>query len=81
MCMRSRCRDAIGRFPDYPTEEEGGSVAIFKEKDPAEVQAELEAMVSWFLGNAYLVYSFIFKFTCAAHQLKISSEQFLNIHA
>jgi len=39
-------RDALGRFPDYPTEEEGGSIAIFKEKDPAEVEAELNEMVS-----------------------------------
>merc|ERR1712176_941299 len=37
------CRDATGKFPDYPTEEEGGSAAIFKEKDPAEVEAELKA--------------------------------------
>jgi hypothetical protein len=39
-------RDAAGKFPDYPTEEEGGSIVIFKEKDPAELQAELEAAVS-----------------------------------
>ena len=36
----------MGRFPDYPTEEEGGSLMIFKEKDPAEVEAALKAMVS-----------------------------------
>ena len=40
------CRDAVGRFPDYPTEEEGGSLMIFKEKDPAEVEAALKALVS-----------------------------------
>lgn len=34
------CRDATGKFPEYPSEEEGGSVAIFKEKDPAEMEAE-----------------------------------------
>ena len=39
-------RDATGKFPDYPSEEEGGSAAIFKEKDPAEVEAELKAKVS-----------------------------------
>lgn len=37
------CRDASGKFPDYPGEEEGGSGAIFKEKDPAEIEAELKA--------------------------------------
>ena len=30
-------RDASGKFPEYPTEDEGGSNAIFKPKDPAEV--------------------------------------------
>ena len=39
-------RDAVGRFPDYPSEEEGGSLMIFKEKDPAEVEAALKALVS-----------------------------------
>ena len=38
-------RDASGKFPDYPAEEEGGSGAIFKEKDPAEIEAELKAKV------------------------------------
>ncbi len=37
--------DASGKFPEYPTEDEGGSAAIFKEKDPAEVEAELRAKV------------------------------------
>ena len=36
----------MGKFPDYPTEEEGGSLMIFKEKDPAEVEAALKALVS-----------------------------------
>lgn len=40
------CRDAVGRFPDYPAEEDGGSLMIFKEKDPAEVEAALKALVS-----------------------------------
>ena len=39
-------RDAVGKFPDYPTEEDGGSLMIFKEKDPAEVEAALKALVS-----------------------------------
>ena len=30
-------RDKTGKFPDYPDDDEGGSAAIFKEKDPAEV--------------------------------------------
>ena len=30
-------RDATGKFPEYPTDEEGGSSAIFTQKDPAEV--------------------------------------------
>lgn len=29
-------RDATGKFPDFPPEDEGGSALIFKEKDPAE---------------------------------------------
>ena len=30
-------RDATGKFPEYPTEDEGGSAAIFTQKDPAQV--------------------------------------------
>eukprot|EP00111_Clytia_hemisphaerica_P004244 TCONS_00012119-protein len=37
------CRDATGKFPEYPAEDEGGSSAIFTPKDPAEVEAELKA--------------------------------------
>ena len=33
-------RDAIGKFPEYPTEEEGGSLRIFQPKDPLEVILE-----------------------------------------
>ncbi|PIK45491.1 putative IQ and AAA domain-containing protein 1 [Apostichopus japonicus] len=36
------CRDATGKFPDFPPEDEGGSALIFKEKDPAEMEAELQ---------------------------------------
>ena len=32
-------RDKTGKFPDYPDDDEGGSAAIFKEKDPLEVIA------------------------------------------
>lgn len=39
-------RDAIGRFPDYPTVEEGGCLELFKERDPAEIAAELKLLVS-----------------------------------
>lgn len=27
------CRDATGKFPDYPNDEEGGSEAIFKKRE------------------------------------------------
>ena len=30
--------DKTGKFPDYPDDDEGGSAAIFKMKDPAEVR-------------------------------------------
>jgi len=33
-------RDASGKFPEYPSEEEGGSALIFKPKDPAELEEE-----------------------------------------
>ncbi|KAI3380450.1 hypothetical protein SNEBB_001676 [Seison nebaliae] len=36
------CRDATGRFPDYPDDSEGGSELLFKKKDPAELQADLD---------------------------------------
>ncbi|CAH8502324.1 unnamed protein product [Schistosoma turkestanicum] len=36
------CRDATGKFPDYPDEDEGGSAVIFKEKTPEELERELE---------------------------------------
>ena len=28
------CRDATGKFPDYPDIDEGGSEVIFKKKEP-----------------------------------------------
>ncbi|NWZ27381.1 DRC11 protein, partial [Asarcornis scutulata] len=37
------CRHIIGRFPDYPTKEAGGSATIFSEKTPEQVAAELAA--------------------------------------
>ncbi|CAH8626047.1 unnamed protein product [Dicrocoelium dendriticum] len=36
------CRDATGRFPDYPDEDKGGSAAIFKEKTPEQLEIELK---------------------------------------
>lgn len=27
------CRDATGKFPDYPDVDEGGSMAIFKKRE------------------------------------------------
>ncbi|XP_052531853.1 dynein regulatory complex protein 11 [Tympanuchus pallidicinctus] len=35
------CRHIIGRFPDYPAKEAGGSMAIFSQKTPEQVAAEL----------------------------------------
>uniref|UniRef100_A0A3Q3L930 Zgc:153738 n=1 Tax=Labrus bergylta TaxID=56723 RepID=A0A3Q3L930_9LABR len=35
------CRDATGSFPDYPDEEDGGSLLIFAEKDPQQVKYTL----------------------------------------
>nr|XP_015214021.1 PREDICTED: IQ and AAA domain-containing protein 1 isoform X2 [Lepisosteus oculatus] len=37
------CRDATGKFPDFPDAEDGGSAAIFAEKTPEQVAAELAA--------------------------------------
>ncbi|XP_040559869.1 dynein regulatory complex protein 11 isoform X2 [Gallus gallus] len=37
------CRHIIGRFPDYPAKEAGGSMAIFSQKTPEQVAAELAA--------------------------------------
>ncbi|KAJ1187789.1 hypothetical protein NDU88_004559 [Pleurodeles waltl] len=37
------CRHVTGKFPDFPDEEHGGSMAIFAEKTPEQVAAELAA--------------------------------------
>merc|ERR1712106_990595 len=37
------CRDNSGKFPDYPSEEDGGSAKLFTEKTPEELEAELKA--------------------------------------
>ncbi|XP_064308233.1 dynein regulatory complex protein 11 isoform X1 [Phalacrocorax carbo] len=37
------CRHIIGKFPDYPTEEAGGSTAILSQKTPEQIAAELAA--------------------------------------
>ncbi|KFP68607.1 IQ and AAA domain-containing protein 1, partial [Cariama cristata] len=37
------CRHIIGKFPDYPTKEAGGSTAILSQKTPEQVAAELAA--------------------------------------
>ncbi|VDK82740.1 unnamed protein product [Dibothriocephalus latus] len=34
------CRDATGKFPDYPSEEAGGSLWVFKQKPPEMLAAE-----------------------------------------
>ena len=43
-------RDKTGKFPDYPDDDEGGSAAIFKEKDPAEVTFKSFSQW-WILGR------------------------------
>ncbi|XP_015723299.1 dynein regulatory complex protein 11 [Coturnix japonica] len=37
------CRHIIGKFPDYPAKEEGGSMSIFSQKTPEEILAEMAA--------------------------------------
>ena len=37
------CRDNSGKFPDYPSAEDGGSAKLFTEKTPEELEAELKA--------------------------------------
>ncbi|KAG8432570.1 hypothetical protein GDO86_016997 [Hymenochirus boettgeri] len=37
------CRHATGKFPDFPDEDDGGSNAIFSQKTPEQVAAELAA--------------------------------------
>ena len=39
--------DASGKFPEYPAEDEGGSALVFVEKDPAQLEAELKAKVTY----------------------------------
>lgn len=38
-------RDATGKFPEYPDEDDGGSALIFKEKSPEELEAEMKEKV------------------------------------
>uniref|UniRef100_A0A8C2ACX7 IQ motif containing with AAA domain 1 n=1 Tax=Cyprinus carpio TaxID=7962 RepID=A0A8C2ACX7_CYPCA len=37
------CRDATGKFPDFPSPEDGGSASIFAQKTPEQVAAEFAA--------------------------------------
>ncbi|XP_053327352.1 dynein regulatory complex protein 11 [Spea bombifrons] len=37
------CRHATGKFPDFPDEDDGGSSAIFAQKTPEQVAAEIAA--------------------------------------
>ena len=52
-------RDATGKFPDYPADDEGGSAAIFMEKDPAEIEAELRAKVGLQSLHLYFILYFL----------------------
>jgi len=45
LTLRLYFRDATGKFPDFPDEDEGGSAGIFKQKTPEEVEAELNNKV------------------------------------
>ncbi|XP_051480096.1 dynein regulatory complex protein 11 isoform X2 [Apus apus] len=45
------CRHILGRFPDYPTEKAGGSMALFSQKTPEQVAAELAAKEEMALQN------------------------------
>uniref|UniRef100_A0A3Q2DG02 ATPase AAA-type core domain-containing protein n=1 Tax=Cyprinodon variegatus TaxID=28743 RepID=A0A3Q2DG02_CYPVA len=36
------CRDTTGVFPDYPSEEDGGSALIFSEKNPQQLMEEIK---------------------------------------
>lgn len=38
-------RDATGKFPEFPDEDDGGSSLIFKEKSPEELEAEMKEKV------------------------------------
>ena len=40
------CRDATGKFPDYPDEEEGGSEAIFKKREELVSLLTIEPLVA-----------------------------------
>jgi hypothetical protein len=46
MSLLSINRDATGKFPEYPDEDDGGSALIFKEKSPEELEAEMKEKVS-----------------------------------
>lgn len=37
----------MGKFPEYPDEDDGGSASIFKEKNPEELEQELKEKVSF----------------------------------
>jgi hypothetical protein len=49
-------RDATGKFPEFPEEDDGGSAVIFKEKDPEEVEKELKEKVGAFDNWCYVLH-------------------------
>ncbi|VDL92577.1 unnamed protein product [Schistocephalus solidus] len=50
------CRDATGKFPDYPSEEAGGSLWVFKQKPPEMLAAEEAARVNLKFFSIYTLH-------------------------
>lgn len=51
-------RDKTGKFPDYPDDDEGGSAAIFKEKDPGEVSGILNCFFCETINNNMILLTY-----------------------
>lgn len=68
-CILLYDRDALGKFPDFPDEDDGGSENIFKQKDPAELERELreQVIVVLILFHMLLLHElFLFCFSCVS---------------
>ena len=46
--------DKTGKFPEYPSDEEGGSAMLFKEKTPEEV--EIDFVTKFFMKESSKCY-------------------------